>query len=148
MHGIMIDSLRSEDAEAVRTLLAQAGLCVSDLTPAILRDFRVAHRGNTVVGAAGIERYADVALLRSVVVDPALRGMSVGRRLVEEVEANARTQGVKRLFLLTKDAERFFSKMGYASLSRKEVPGAITATAQFASLCPASYPLMAKWIGE
>ncbi len=52
----------------------------------------VARLDGRVVGAAGLERYADGALLRSGVVDASARGQGVGQRLTEAALALAWTR--------------------------------------------------------
>ena len=65
----------------------------------------VARNDRRVVGVAGLELYADGALLRSVAVDPALQGRRVGHQLTEAAVAMARDHGVENVFLLTTTAE-------------------------------------------
>lgn len=60
-----------------------------------------------------------VALLEDMIVAPKSRNAGVGTRLLEEAIAVARTQGCKRITLLTDatndDAQRFYARQGFAA---------------------------------
>jgi amino-acid N-acetyltransferase len=144
MMQIDITPLRASDSEALKLLLRAADLPVTDLTPALLSNFLVAYSGTELTGAAGIECYGEVGLLRSVVVESTRRGTGLGKQLVAGMEAQAREQGVGRLYLLTTTAERFFAGLGYRALARETAPDVIRATAQFSELCPSSSTFMLK----
>lgn len=144
MTDINIATLGIRDRSALQALLVAAELPTEDLTSTSLGDFLAARAGDTLIGAAGLERHGDTALLRSVVVDKTLRGTGLGQRLVAAMEARARELGVRRLYLLTTTADKFFGRLGYRALARDEAPVAIQATAQFSQLCPSSSAFMMK----
>ena len=144
MPPISIEPFRPADQETVKQLLLDAGLPVNDLTSESLQEFLVAHQGATVVGAAGIEMYDGIALLRSVVVQENLRGTGLGKRLVQAMEMRAGRLGVKHLYLLTTTASDFFIECGYRRLARSAVPAAIRATSQFSKLCPDTSVILLK----
>ena len=75
----------------------------------------VALRGDDVVGVAGIERYDDAGLLRSVAVDESLRGSGVGGMLVENRLQWAEENGITKLYLLTDTAAQWFPRYGFVS---------------------------------
>jgi amino-acid N-acetyltransferase len=91
-----------------------------------------------------VEPCGDAALLRSLVVDPELRGIGLGRLLVEQAEDHARAHGAVSMFLLTTTAESFFRHLGYTEADRASAPAEIRATREFAALCPASSAFLAK----
>lgn len=132
-----------EEEQAVRSLLVSAALPVDDLADADVR-FIVAIDNGAPVGAIGLESFGRVGLLRSLVVDPGLRGTGIGHRLVEALEARARAAGLDQLALLTQTAEAFFAARGYHVVGRDEVPESVRASAEFRSLCPASATCMTK----
>ena len=66
------------DIPAVEALLSAAGLPLEGAAEALTAGV-VARDGDAVVAAAALERYGEAALLRSVVVAPALRGTGLGR---------------------------------------------------------------------
>jgi amino-acid N-acetyltransferase len=104
----------------------------------------VAKDGSAIVGAAAVEVYADGALLRSVVVDPAVRGQGLGRRLTEAALGVARDRGSRTVFLLTTTAEDYFPKLGFERITRSDVPASVQASVEFISACPASAVVMRK----
>ena len=144
MTPVDIRPARREEFEAVTRLLRGAGLPVEDLAEERMADFLVASSGGPVVGVIGLEAYAQVGLLRSLVVDPGSRTAGVGRLLVAALEASARLRGLTGLWLLTIDADRYFAALGYARRERRDAPPAIRGTAEFSGLCPGTATLMQK----
>ncbi len=143
-----VDTLRAiplalRDLAAPRQVLRDAGLPADDLDAdgVILYAFE---QSIGVVGYGGFEIYGDVALLRSIVVDPLRRRRGVGARIVRLLLGTLAILGVRRAFLLTTDARPYFEGLGFAVVDRKDAPAAILATRQAAKLCPASAVLMAK----
>lgn len=104
----------------------------------------VAREDGRVVGVAGLERYGDVALLRSVATARDRQGKGIARSLCGVVLAAARTSGVQRAFLLTEKAEGFFQKIGFESLDRSEVDPRLLDSAEFQINQCASAQLMAR----
>jgi amino-acid N-acetyltransferase len=132
------------DRDAITALLDAVGLPHDDLTESALQHFRVLRTGGGLGGVVGIEPYGAAALLRSLAVQPARRGEGHGRALVRDVEAYARRQDVRTLYLLTTTAAGFFADLGYAPTDRDDVPAAIAQTAEFDRLCPDTAPCMQK----
>ena len=99
------------------------------------------------IGYAGLELCGPDALLRSIVTSPDARGAGHGRDIVSWLAAYAATRGVRRLYLLTKTAEGFFTKQGFTPVPREAAPDAIRKTREFASLCPATAVLMSREVG-
>lgn len=132
------------DLAAARAWLADAGLPVADLTPDHMQDFLVAAEEGRVIGMIGLEQFGSIGLLRSLVVDPAARSSGIGRQLVDALETRASRAGVTELWLLTTDADRYFTRLGYTETAREIAPAAIKETAEFSSLCPGDAVLMKK----
>ena len=101
-------------------------------------------REEGVVAAVGLEIFGGVALLRSLVVDPQLRGRGLGIRMTEAAEALAHRAGVESIYLLTTTADAFFRQRGYRIVARSETPTAIRSTTQFSALCPSTANVMVK----
>lgn len=134
---------RSGDLPALRELLAEASLPtvgIDALGDALI----VAVAGERVVGCAGLERYGDVGLLRSVAVDPAWRGLGLGVRLTRTVLAAAEGDGIRRVYLLTETAPEFFRALGFRSIPRDEADMRVRVSAEFTELCPASAIMMVR----
>jgi amino-acid N-acetyltransferase len=131
------------DTGMIRDLLERSGLPTSDLT-AVRPQFIVATAHGRTIGIGALERFGSAALLRSVAVEAQWRGSGVGQLLVAELEKRARVAGVTELILLTLTARDFFARLGYEVRERGQVPRAVTDSAEFRSLCPASAVCMTK----
>ena len=129
---------------AVTTLLSSAQLPTTDIKEELLENFFFAGTLDQPIGIIGLELSPPHALLRSLVVDASVRASGVGSQLLERAEQHARANGVRTVYLLTNTAESFFARRGYSRVPRAEAPPAISSSAEFASLCPASAAFMAK----
>lgn len=138
---VVIRAAKADDLPDVRGLLCQAELPL-DGVPADLNNFLVAEREGAVVGAIGLERYSESALLRSAVVHPSLRGMGVGDSLVTALLEHGRSLGVRDMVLLTTTAEGWFPRFGFKRITREEVPAALYASEELKGACPASAVVM------
>ncbi len=106
--------------------------------------FYVASADGDRVGAGGIERIGTAGLLRSLVVVKSARGRGYGTAIRAALEAEARSEGVETIYLLTTTAAEFFAAAGYARTDRSEAPDSIRDTTEFADLCSASAVCMRK----
>jgi len=130
-----------------RELLAETGLPTDDLAEdPRLRLFGL-HDGDRLVGVVGVQPLAGAALLRSLAVAAGARRRGAGTLLVAAAEDHARRSGSRDVYLLTTDAEAYFARCGYRTVSRDEAPASLRATRQFAQLCPASAVVMRKRLG-
>ncbi len=118
--------------------LDQAGLPTDDLNAA---PFRYFCRDSIAWGGIG---RGDDALLRSVVVQPSVRGGGHGAAIVKALATQARADGTRRLWLLTTDAAPFFARLGWREAERADAPAPIASSRQFSGLCPASATLMMR----
>ncbi|GAA0976422.1 amino-acid N-acetyltransferase [Nocardiopsis tropica] len=85
----------------------------SESSPGAVPEAEVEHR---LVGCGALHvLWEDLAEVRTVAVDPSLRGFGVGHRIVTELLATARELGVQRVFCLTFETG-FFSKHGFAPI--------------------------------
>jgi amino-acid N-acetyltransferase len=134
------------DLGTLQAWLDAADLPSADLTPASLPNFLVAKEGDSDVGAIGVEQFAPLGLLRSLVVVRGKRGLGAGSFLLGSLEDSARENGIRELWLLTIDAQAYFQQHGYRERRRETAPAPIRSTAEFADLCPADAVLMSKRI--
>jgi amino-acid N-acetyltransferase len=128
------------DVPAIAALLRAAELPHEDFAPhvahfLVARGLTGSPQGGAVVGAVGAEVGGADALLRSLVVAPSQRGAGLGGRLVDELERAAGAWGVRRWWLLTTTAEKFFAVRGFRVAARSEAPAAIQHTRQFSGGC-------------
>lgn len=78
-----------------------------------LASFWVLEASGRVVGCAGIERYGESVVLRSVAVTPELRGTGEGMRLVRHALDSAIAGGAARAYLFTASGAGFFARFGF-----------------------------------
>jgi N-acetylglutamate synthase-like GNAT family acetyltransferase len=97
------------------------------------------------VGFGGLELHGDDALLRSVVTLPPLRQIGMGGAIVSALEAEARANSCRTIYLLTTSDRKFFAKLGYVPCARADLPQPIRDGEQFAALPGAA--AMVKRIG-
>ncbi len=141
---IEIRSAQASDLTVATAWLSAEGLPIDDLTVDHMDAFIVATQAGEPVGMIGIEKFAEVGLLRSLIVDTACRGVGLGARLVAALELRARSEHIDELWLLTIDADTFFTRHGYVVADRDHAPDAIRNTAEFSTLCPGDAVLMHK----
>ncbi|MDR7435107.1 MAG: arsenic resistance N-acetyltransferase ArsN2 [Armatimonadota bacterium] len=141
MH-VAIEPAKNEDLAALFALLERSGLPKDGLVEHLSTTL-VARAGGSVVGSAALELYGSAALLRSVAVDPPLRGKGLGTLLTHAALTRARQHGVREIYLLTETAGEFFSRFGFQPIDRAEVPPAIQASVEFTSACPTTALVMA-----
>jgi amino-acid N-acetyltransferase len=120
----------ADDRGELEALLRAARLPLDGLDDAFPHGFVLARIGGDLVGAAGIERWAEHGLLRSVVVAPDRRRQRVGDAIVADRLAWARAQGLASVSLLTLDADGYFERLGFQRVGRDELPGALQQSTQ------------------
>jgi amino-acid N-acetyltransferase len=140
-----IGPARTQDLEELLGLLRAADLPEAGVSDHFPDGFILARDADgTLSGAAGLERYADCALLRSVVVRPDLRGTGLGQRLSSAVLERADSNGIGEVYLLTTTAERFFPRLGFEQVDRSALPEALSSSAELQGACPASAVAMRR----
>jgi amino-acid N-acetyltransferase len=124
------------DLRPIEALLESASLPLEGLGDQFPSAYVIARGGEELVGVAGLERYGNSGLLRSVAVASAVRRTGLGRRLVLDRLASARSNKIERIFLLTTTAAPYFQKLGFLAVARSDVPEQLAASPEFASACP------------
>lgn len=108
---------RARAADVPRMIELIAG---AELPPLFVSEyvdsFVVAERANAVLACGAVEVFGQCGVIRSVVVDPSLRGSGVGKRLWQRLEADARAAGVTDLYLFTADAHDFWRRLGFSDI--------------------------------
>ena len=144
--AVTFSGVRPEEEDTVLALVADCDLHTGDLSPEKLRHFVVARKGDTVIGAIGLEIFPPHALLRSLAVAEDFRGQGVATRLIDAIERHARNVGVNAIYLLTLSAAGLFDKCAYRQANRASVPEDIQATEEFRTVCPESATCLHKTI--
>ena len=141
MGDAVIRPATAADAPAVLALLEGSALPTDGVEPH-LADFLVAERDGEVRGVAGVERYADGWLLRSVAVADTERGQGLGARLTTRALEAAALAGAPSVYLLTTTAEGYFPRHGFRRIGRDSVPASVRASVEFTGACPSTATVM------
>ena len=87
-----------------------------------VRDFNVYVDGDTLGGVVALHiDMIDLAEVRSLVVDGAMRGRGIGAQLLDAAVAEARSLEIARVYALTR-VEPFFLKNGFHVVDKQELP--------------------------
>ncbi|PRX51114.1 amino-acid N-acetyltransferase [Prauserella shujinwangii] len=109
---------RLVDADAGKVLLEKNLVTLFE----DVQEFWVAELGGEVVGCGALHvLWEDLAEIRTVAVDRAMRGRGIGHALVRALIALARELGVPRIFVLTFETE-FFQRHGFVAIDGTPVP--------------------------
>jgi amino-acid N-acetyltransferase len=130
---------RAGDWPSIRALLEARELPI-DGAEGHLGQFLVATDGATgpLVGVAGLERYGDAGLVRSVAVVDDVASRGLGTALVRALMRRAREQDIRELYLLTTTAAGWFPRFGFSTVSWGELPTVLTQSAELRGACPAT----------
>lgn len=97
------------------------------------RGFLVLEEKGQIAGCVSLENYGtELAEIRSLAVDPGIRGHGLGARLVQYALTEARRRKIARVFAVT-HAPEFFVRQGFGTSSRRALPEKI---ARDCSACP------------
>lgn len=81
-----------------------------------VQDFWVAEEGGDVVGCGALHvLWSDLGEVRTVAVDPAVRGNGIGHAIVERLIEVARDLDLQRVFVLTFETD-FFAGHGFTEI--------------------------------
>jgi arsenate reductase (glutaredoxin) len=136
--------LGAVDIEELAALLNAADLPTADLALPDRQFYRFSTTLGERVAVGGLEGRGADRLVRSIAVVPTARGKGFGKAVAMTLERLAGEDGAKRLHLLTTTAAPFFERLGYGAADRSTAPVEISASAEFAGLCPATAHYMTK----
>ncbi|AOP50480.1 MULTISPECIES: amino-acid N-acetyltransferase [Streptomyces] len=129
--GLTVRRARTADVPAVRRLIdaySRDGILLDKATVTLYEDiqeFWVAERDEDaeVVGCGALHvMWEDLAEVRTLAVDPRLKGSGVGHHVLQKLLATARWLGVRRIFCLTFEVD-FFVKHGFVEIGEAPVDG-------------------------
>jgi amino-acid N-acetyltransferase len=115
---IIIRRARTSDVRPIKALIdiyAGKVLLAKELVTLYedLQEFWVAELNGRIVGCGALHvLWEDIAEIRTVAVDPAVKGRGVGHLLVTRLIDLARELGLERIFVLTFETE-FFGRHGF-----------------------------------
>ena len=125
---MMIRKARVQDVEAIKRLIggyAEKGEMLPRALGELydsLRDFHVCEENGQVVGVAALHvGWEGLAELRSVAVRPDSLRRGIGSELVRSCLDEAKSLGVKDVFVLTY-VKDFFEGIGFKTASRDDLP--------------------------
>jgi amino-acid N-acetyltransferase len=129
--AVTVRRARTGDVRAVRRLLdayVRDRVLLDKATVTLYEDiqeFWVAERDHdaAVVACGALHvMWEDLAEVRTLAVDPALRGSGVGHLLLDKLLQTARWLGVRRIFCLTFEVA-FFARHGFTEIGDTPVEG-------------------------
>jgi amino-acid N-acetyltransferase len=146
-NATVVRPARPSDLAAVLDLLTAARLPVQGVPLQGVKEgfgegYAAIEHNGAIVGAAGIEIYGRLGLLRSVVVDPPSRGAGLAKSLLCDRLTWAESLSVEAVYLLTTSAADYFSRFGFGTIDRKSVPSQIQNSVEFRLVCPTSATVM------
>ena len=119
---VTIRPAKTTDVRAIRDLIdvySVDGSLLSKATVTIfeqLQEFVVAEAGGTVIGCGALHvMWEDLAEVRTLAVRPDQARHGIGSQILEQLLANARELGIKRVFCLTFMKE-FFGRHGFVEI--------------------------------
>ena len=119
---VVIRPARTSDVRAIRALVdtyAPDRRLLSKATVTLYEDvpeFLVAELDGEVVACGAVHvMWEDLAEVRTVAVDPSMRGRGLGATLLERLVQRARDLGVQRVFCLTFETG-FFARHGFVEI--------------------------------
>lgn len=129
------------DLPAIATILHEGGLPAGAARERVGRTV-VAEADRRTIATAAWEPVGPDALLRSVAVTLAARGTGTGMLVVAAALRTVARAGIRDVYLVTANAEGFFARCGFRTISREDLPEAVAAHRQIARECPLSAPVM------
>ncbi|WP_127476721.1 GNAT family N-acetyltransferase [Microbacterium sulfonylureivorans] len=118
------------DLPDLTEFLGVADLTLSGLDEASVRLWVERDRRGAIVGSTGYELAGEHALIRSVAVDPAVRGSGRGTMLARFALEAAASEGATRGWLFSRRSGPFWQGLGFVRADRAELAAALAGTHQ------------------
>jgi N-acetylglutamate synthase-like GNAT family acetyltransferase len=113
------------DTEALRAILAEAGLSAHALLSRGTRYWLAQRAGGGIAGVVGLEYGAMAVLLRSAAVRPDMRGRAIGGALVQQALESATAAGCRYAYLFSTDAGAYWRQQGFRQVPVPELVAAL-----------------------
>jgi arsenite methyltransferase len=127
----------ADEARHARALLERVGLPVDGWDDPRTRRWVLVHDAR-VQGAIGVEEHGGEALVRSLAVEPTLRGRGFGGALLAVATRDAARRGSAWLYGLTLTIPDWLTRLGFVEIERDRLPADLFASAELRGACPAS----------
>lgn len=128
----------------VENLLEMLHLPVEGVTEQF-ENYLLLFNSSKLIGCAGLEKYGQFGLLRSVAIKPEFQNKHLGSIMVQKLEEFGKLKNnITEFYLLTETAEKFFTKHGYEVVSREFVPSEIQNSFEYSTACKISAIVMKK----
>ena len=101
-----------------------------------LSNYLILLHDNKLIGTIGLEIYGEKALLRSLAIAEGQQRNGYGQKLCHTMIEKAKELKISELYLLTENAEEFFSSLGFKTISRDKVDKNVKSSVEFQSVCP------------
>jgi amino-acid N-acetyltransferase len=105
--------------------LEEAGILVRrsrELLETEIHNFHVMEKDGSIVACAALYPYGDMAELSCVATHPDYRNGGRAAALLQQMESQARKQGIQQLFLLTTQTAHWFIEQGFAQGKLEDLP--------------------------
>lgn len=105
--------------------LEEAGILVRrsrELLETEIQNFHVMEKDGSIVACAALYPYGDMAELSCVATHPDYRNGGRAAALLQQMEDQARKQGLKKIFLLTTQTAHWFIEQGFAEGKLEDLP--------------------------
>lgn len=135
MEKLQLKSANKKGLSFIKTILQENYLVYEDIENNNIKLF-LAYKNSECVGIIGLEKIANLGLLRSLVVLDKYRNKGYGREICNKLLAYAKDKKIDEIYLLTVSAKNFFKKLGFNVVKRENAPDEIKNTGEFSSLCP------------
>lgn len=118
---VVVRRARTQDVPGIKNLVdLYAGRILLEKNLITLyeavQEFWVAELDDAIIGCGALHvLWSDLGEIRTIAVDPAVRGSGVGWRVVAQLIAVARELGLARVFVLTFEVE-FFRRHGFTEI--------------------------------
>lgn len=136
------------DLDAALALLREAELPTEGVADHFEQGYAIIEQNDRIIALAGIERYGEDGLLRSVAVAAPYRGCGLGVSMVQDRLRWARERRIRDLYLLTTTAADFFERLGFARVERASAPVQMQQAPEFAYICGSTSTTMKLSLAE
>ena len=133
-HGLKIIAATEIDLQDIALLLKSNDLPSFGLQEHISTTVLI-KRDDKLIACSSLELYGKVGLLRSVAVNKSDQGTGHGSEVVNATITLAIKKGIKKLYLLTAIARKYFEKSGFAVVNRKDVDKQVLKSSEFTLSC-------------